>query len=318
MSETSRSQWGADQLWQVLEPLLPGLSVEVVARCDSTNTQLLEMARRSGGRRDTPITAPGEFDDGRHAGYGAREPDMPYGRRTDDTRPCLLVAEHQTRGRGRMGRTWQSWPGASLTFSIALPLQPVDWAGMSLAVGVALAEALDPTEAGQAPRIGLKWPNDLWLVEGPGRGRKLGGVLIETVAVGHRRMTVVGVGLNIRPQEVHDLAAGYACLQELQPSIEAPEALQRVALPLVQALQLFEREGFAAFVPRYERRDLLKGHPITTTSAEIPEGIAEGVADDGSLRVRVGNEMRLLSSGEVSVHLAGNADTGNAVEQDAG
>jgi BirA family biotin operon repressor/biotin-[acetyl-CoA-carboxylase] ligase len=317
MSETSRLQWGADQLWQALEPLLPGLSVEVVARCDSTNTQLLEMARRSGGRRDTPITTPGEFDDERRPSYGTREADMPYGRRSDDTRPCLLVAEHQTRGRGRMGRTWQSAPGASLTFSIALPLEPVDWSGMSLAVGVALAEALDPPRAAQAPRIGLKWPNDLWLMDDPVRGRKLGGVLIETVAVGRRRMTVVGVGLNIRPQEMRDLSAGYAWLQELEPSIEAPDALQRVALPLVQALQLFEREGFRAFVPRYEGRDLLKGRLIATTAPEIPEGVAEGVGDEGSLRVRVGNDLRLLSSGEVSVRLAGEADTGTP-EQDAG
>ena len=70
-------------------------------------------------------------------------------------------------------------------------------------------------------RIGLKWPNDLWLLDGPGRGRKLGGVLIETVAVGERRMSVVGVGLNVLPQPVAlDLSSGYACLQELQPDIE--------------------------------------------------------------------------------------------------
>ena len=115
--------------------------------------------------------------------------------------PCLLVAEEQTRGRGRLGRGWIASAGASLTFSLALPLAPEEWSGLSLAVGLALAEALDPmVQPGAPPRIGLKWPNDLWLVDGPGRGRKLGGILIETVSVGHRRMCVLGVGLNVLPQ----------------------------------------------------------------------------------------------------------------------
>jgi BirA family biotin operon repressor/biotin-[acetyl-CoA-carboxylase] ligase len=290
--------WGAEQLWQELLPLLPGLSVEVVARCDSTNTQLLDRARRSSGRGDAPVTGPGEFPDSPPAEAGR----APFGRRADDTQPCLLVAEHQSRGRGRQGRLWQASPGASLTFSLGLPMTPRDWSGMSLAVGVALAEALDPPGSGLR-RIGLKWPNDLWLMEGPGRGRKLGGVLIETVAVGPRRMVVVGVGLNVQPQALRDLSSGYACLDELWPGITAPQALHRVAPGLVQGLQVFEREGFAAFAAAYAARDLLAGQPIVTTAPELPGGLAEGVGTDGALRVRVGGELRSLTSGEVSVRL---------------
>jgi len=328
MSDTSHLQWGAEQLWQALEPLLPGLSVEVVARCESTNTQLLERARRSGGRRDTPITAPGEFDAAARGPAAEAGAPMPYGRRADDTQPCLLVAEHQSRGRGRMGRLWQASAGASLTFSLGVALRPRDWSGMSLAVGVALAEALDPARprdepgaepprAGRDPRggsapqapggrhIGLKWPNDLWLLDGPGRGRKLGGVLIETVAVGANRMVVVGVGLNVLPQPTRELSSGYACLQEIDPAIDAPAALHRVAVPLVRALRQFEAGGFGAFAQRYAARDLLAGQPITTSAAELPAGVADGVAEDGALRVRVGGGVRLLSSGEVSVRLQG-------------
>ena len=83
------------------------------------------------------------------------------GRRHGLLAPCLLVAERQTAGRGRHGRPWRSTPGASLTFSLAWPLTRADLSGLSLAVGVALADALDATAT---PRIGLKWPNDLWLV----------------------------------------------------------------------------------------------------------------------------------------------------------
>jgi BirA family transcriptional regulator, biotin operon repressor / biotin---[acetyl-CoA-carboxylase] ligase len=302
VTEARHLPWGAEALWRQLAPLLPGLSVEVVARTDSTNTRLLERARALGGRRDAPISRPGELD-------GAEVQPTPHGRRQGDVQPCLLVAEQQTRGRGRLGRDWQSSIGASLTFSLSLPLAPREWSGLSLAVGVALAEALDPladahapASVEPAPRLVLKWPNDLWLADAPGRGRKLGGVLIETVAVGERRMCVVGVGLNLLPQPTAELSSGYACLQEVDPAASAPLALARVALPLVQALKRFEQEGFAPFAAAYARRDMLVGQPVTTTLAELPAGVAEGVDEHGALRLRAGGLHRLIS-GEVSVRL---------------
>jgi BirA family transcriptional regulator, biotin operon repressor / biotin---[acetyl-CoA-carboxylase] ligase len=298
VSETRHLSWGADALWRQLAPLLPGLSVEVVARTDSTNTRLLERARSLGGRRDAPISRPGELD-------GAEAQPTPHGRRQGDVQPCLLVAEQQTRGRGRLGRDWQASIGASLTFSLSLPLAPREWSGLSLAVGVALAEALEPLPtAGAQPRLMLKWPNDLWLADGPGRGRKLGGVLIETVAVGERRMCVIGVGLNLLPQPTGELSSGYACLQELDAAVSAPRALASVALPLVHALKRFEQDGFAPFAAAYAPRDLLVGQPVTTTLAELPAGVAEGVDEHGALRLRAGALHRLIS-GEVSVRLQG-------------
>jgi BirA family transcriptional regulator, biotin operon repressor / biotin---[acetyl-CoA-carboxylase] ligase len=301
MAGTSHLQWRAEALWQQLEPLLSGLSVEVVARTDSTNTQLLERARLSGGRRDEPITIPGTLDFANAASVNTGKP-PPFGRRAGDTQPCLLVAEHQSRGRGRQGRLWQSSAVASLTFSLSLAFEPRDWSGLSLAVGVALADALDPPA--QPPRIGLKWPNDLWLMDSPGVGRKLGGVLIETVAVGSRRMAVVGVGLNVLPQPTRELASGYACLEELWPEADAPGALLRIARPLVEALLQFEREGFAAFVDRFAQRDLLQGHAVATTDPDLPNGIAEGVDASGALRVRADGRLHLITSAEVSVRPA--------------
>ncbi|BAL97810.1 biotin--[acetyl-CoA-carboxylase] ligase [Rubrivivax gelatinosus] len=285
-------RWGAEEVWQQLQPLLPGVSVEVVASTDSTNTRLIERARAQAGQRDAPVTRPGEL-----RGFGDL-PRAPYGRRAGDTEPCLLVAEHQTGGRGRLGRDWLGAAGASLTFSLSLPLAPRDWSGLSLAVGVALAEALDVAP----PRIGLKWPNDLWILDGPGRGRKLGGILIETVPVGQRRMCIVGVGLNVLPQPAEGLTHGYACLQELDGEASAPRALAAVAAPLVQALLRFEAQGFAAFQAGFERRDLLAGLPVTTTGPEPLHGVAEGVDERGALRVRAGT-LHTLVSGEVSVRL---------------
>ncbi|CAD5371812.1 BirA family biotin operon repressor/biotin-(acetyl-CoA-carboxylase) ligase [Rubrivivax sp. A210] len=296
MNNRQHLSWGATALWERLAPLLPGIAVEVVARADSTNTRLLDRARNSSGLRDAPITRPGEID----AGHGG--PRTPHGRRRQDLQPCLLVAEEQTQGRGRLGRDWVASAGASLTFSLALPLAPAQWSGLSLAVGLALAEALDPAEASAAPRIGLKWPNDLWLLESPGRGRKLGGILIETVSVGEHRVCVIGVGLNVLPQPAEGLAHGYACLRELDPEISAPRALALVTEPLVRAIRRFESEGFATFVAAYRQRDLLLGQPVTVAAPEPFDGEAEGVDAHGALLVRSG-EVHSVVSGEVSVRL---------------
>jgi BirA family biotin operon repressor/biotin-[acetyl-CoA-carboxylase] ligase len=281
--------WNVEALWQRLLPLLPRLSVEVLARCESTNTVLIERARQAGGDRDAPVTSPAPLADSQEpgeppaapAGWRAGARPTRQGRRGGDHEPCLLVAEQQTHGRGRLGRLWVAGTGASLTFSLALPLAPRDWSGLSLAVGLALAEALDPLDAPEQaasrapgssepappmPRIALKWPNDLWLVDARG-GRKLGGVLIETVSVGHQRMCVVGVGINVQPlpPEVTDaLSSGYACLQEIDAEAAAPDVLAHLAVPLVRAVQAFEQHGFAPLAARYARRDLLRGHQVTT------------------------------------------------------
>jgi BirA family transcriptional regulator, biotin operon repressor / biotin---[acetyl-CoA-carboxylase] ligase len=297
----SASTWNTPALWEQLNPLLPGLSVEVVAQSVSTNTDILERVRLMRPEADT---GPGPLV--RRSVESAA-----FGRRTSDVQPCLLVAQHQTGGRGRQGRQWQSADGASLTFSLALPLRLSDWSGLSLAVGVALAEALDPpaaaTASGTSPtsRIGLKWPNDLWLMDGPGAGRKLGGILIETVSVGAHRIAVIGIGLNIRALNVGEAGTGFACVNELDAEASPQTVLHQVALPLVNALRLFERQGFAAFAQRYAARDLLLGRAVNTTQPDAPEGVADGISEHGALRLLRPSGLVLVSSGEVSVRLGG-------------
>ena len=292
MNADLRERWGAQALQQRLRALEPDLLVEVVASIGSTNSALLEQAT-SARRSAVVASGPGAFQ----------------------TR--LLVAEQQTQGRGRQGRIWHALPGASLTFSLALALKPQDWSGLSLAVGVALADALEPTveTPGQAatpgdPRpghIGLKWPNDLWLRDdaAPMGGRKLGGVLIETApwGVGHGpRVCIIGVGLNVWPQTVEGASSGTACVQELQSAATAPAVLARVAMPLLDGVRRFEREGFAGVLARFARRDLLNGQAVTTTSATLPEGTACGVDATGALVVQGPDGRRHgVVSGEISV-----------------
>jgi BirA family transcriptional regulator, biotin operon repressor / biotin---[acetyl-CoA-carboxylase] ligase len=279
--------WQAQALRAALTPLLPGLAVEVAARMESTNSTLVDRMRLAGAQ--------------------------PQGRRSADSQPCLLVAEHQTRGRGRLGRAWLSAPGASLTFSLALPLAPVDWSGLSLAVGVALADVLDPVgEVATAPRLRLKWPNDLWLADPSTAlgGRKLGGILIETVPAHGRRMCVIGVGLNVRPDNLGAVSTGYASLEELQTGQTAPQVLSQLAPHLVRALLSFESSGFASFAERFAARDLLAGRWVTTTSADTPEGRVEGVDERGALRLIATDGRRsVIHSGEVSVRPAPGAES---------
>lgn len=282
--------WPAEAIWQAVAPGWPGFTVEVLPEIDSTNTELMRRARA--GRLD----------------------------------PVLLVAERQTAGRGRLGRAWASGtdglvgsgastggatdsradalpaaspaypptapePGpASLTFSIGLPLAPSDWSGLSLVVGLVVAESLHPA-------LRLKWPNDLWW-----RDRKLGGILVETASQGADRQVVVGVGLNIAPRDGQGLSTPPAALRELWPEADAPTALARVVPPLMAALRRFEREGFAPFQARFAACDALAGRAVRLSDGT--EGRADGVAPDGALLVHTSGGMKRVTSSEVSVRPA--------------
>jgi BirA family biotin operon repressor/biotin-[acetyl-CoA-carboxylase] ligase len=269
----SSAGWGCQALWDAMSPLLPGLAVEVVARTSSTNSEVIDRLRNAV-----------RGSEGR-------------GSRAEDVQPSMLIAVHQTQGRGRLGRVWHADPLTSLTFTLAVPLNRTDWSGLSLAVGVAVALAVDPI--GQ--HIRLKWPNDLWVPDGTGSGRKLGGVLIEAMAVGQQRMAVVGVGLNVLPQQ-H--MAAVASVSEFDPQATPPSVLGAIGPVLAQALVDFDREGFAAFASEFTQRDLLIGANVLTSDATCPEGLALGVAADGALRVMHDGLEHRIVSGEVSVRPA--------------
>jgi BirA family biotin operon repressor/biotin-[acetyl-CoA-carboxylase] ligase len=130
ITEPGHLNWGGEGLWQALEPLLPG-SPWRSSPAPTRPTRSCWSARacpEGGATSHQPADAAEPVGP---SSLTAEEP-TPFGRRAGDTQPCLLVAEHQTRGRGRHGRLWQGSAGASLTFSLALALDPPDWSGLSL------------------------------------------------------------------------------------------------------------------------------------------------------------------------------------------
>lgn len=251
-----------ESVWQAVAPVLPGFTVELLPTIDSTNSELMRRVRA-----------------------GLNE-------------PVLLLAQEQTAGRGRLGKPWTSPPGHSLAFSLGLPLAPADWSGLSLVVGVSLAETLHPD-------LRLKWPNDLWL-----DGRKAGGILVETASQGEApgvaRMVIVGVGLNIaRPPASVVTAAGTlppvapAGLAECRMGLTDGEALEAVVPPLVNDLLAFASLGFGAFSARFAARDALRDRELILSDGT--QGTGQGVGPDGSLRVMTAQGLREISSAEVSV-----------------
>ena len=270
-------RWPAEAIWEQIAPMLPNFTVEVLPEIDSTNTELMRRAKA------------GQIE------------------------PILLVAEKQTAGRGRLGREWHDLAPRhetvpTLTFSLGLPLSPLNWSGLSLAVGLSIATSL---HAG----LGLKWPNDLWLND-----RKLAGILIETCAVvnavSNQRFVVIGVGINITEPQVNQemgqilstpqLRRAPAWLQELLPNTSAPDALLLVASDLVETLLIFVEQGFAPFQARFHQRDVLRHLQISVddnlaNANNRTSGIALGVNSNGELEIQTVQGKKTINSSEVSI-----------------
>jgi BirA family biotin operon repressor/biotin-[acetyl-CoA-carboxylase] ligase len=259
----------AETVWPRMQAMAEGFSVEVLPDIGSTSSELMDRVR--------------------------------LGR----TEPTLLVAARQRAGRGRMGKAWSSAPGDGLMFSLALPLAPAQWSGLSLAVGVSLAESL--SRPGLDVR--LKWPNDLWVED-----RKLAGVLVETAHSGAQRSVVVGVGINLQPPRLDDLAAPEGTWTGVPPTGLAPwgdtrdagAVLADVAPALLRDLLAFEALGFSAFAERFARRDALLDRAVVLSDGL--SGTACGVDSQGVLQVLTAQGMVGVHSNEVSVRPAAAQD----------
>jgi BirA family biotin operon repressor/biotin-[acetyl-CoA-carboxylase] ligase len=240
-----------------------GVAVEVVAETGSTNADLLARA----------FTLQG---------------------------PVLLVAEHQTAGRGRAGRSWLSSPGHSLTFSLAWKFDGgvQKLTGLPLAVGTALAETLG--RLGQP--VQLKWPNDVLK-----DGDKLAGILVETAAAADGGVwAVIGIGLNLAmPDELEAQIGRTVAAVPWLARMERDTLLAAILDGLAEALRLFDKSGFAAFSARWNLLHGWQGQPVVILDRGevLQEGLAAGVDDAGRLLLDTESGRTSVVAGDVSLRI---------------
>ncbi len=216
----------------------------------------------------------------------------------------LCLAEQQTAGRGRRGRTWISPFGRNLYLSLSWSFEggAAQLEGLSLAVGVAICQVL---EAQGLDSVGLKWPNDLlW------RQRKLAGVLLEmTGDPAGVCQVVVGVGLNLTmpPASAGAIEQPWVDLEEAC-SVEGCPRPNRTVLAaqlvdsLVALLSTYHRDGFALWRGPWLKRDAFVGRRVVVSSgARVQEGVARGVDSSGALELDQDGERVVCHGGELSM-----------------
>ena len=227
-------------------------------------------------------------------------------RRDAPPRGCtILLAERQTGGRGRRGRAWASPLAAHVYLSLARRFEGglARLGGLSLVAGVAACEALRGLGFSE---VGLKWPNDLVVIDGDGL-RKLGGLLVEGGGeVAGAARAVIGIGLNVRmpPQAGDAIDQPWAELAGLSTHPPSRNAVVAALLArLLPALDDFDAHGLAPFLPRYAALDALAGRTLTVHAATANwPATALGIANDGALRVRdAAGDEHLVHAGDVSV-----------------
>ena len=236
--------------------------------------------------------------------------------------PKMVLALEQTKGRGRRDKAWISNSKDSLTVSFGVLLEPQNWLGLSLCVGVDLVQSMDPD---QNLGLQLKWPNDVW-TQHKGEFHKLAGILIETLTTHAHlgashdsksdtspeqltkstaaRYCVVGIGVNLRTPTLHvapsDVQALPAMgLMELGSERTATDIVVELARQLPRTLKRFEVEGFTPFQVKFEELNALKGLDLMLSDGT--SGLCHGVNTQGELMLLRNGEIRALHNLELSV-----------------
>jgi BirA family biotin operon repressor/biotin-[acetyl-CoA-carboxylase] ligase len=191
-----------------------------------------------------------------------------------------FLADCQSAGRGRLGRSWHSPPGQNLYLSFLLRprLDPRAARLLTLAVGLAVRDAIAPLLPACA--VGIKWPNDV-LID----GRKVAGILAEAQLAGAEGFVVVGIGVNVRaaefPPELRAKATSLALAGA--HTLDRGQIFVEIAACLQKRLEQLAAGALAAIVDDVARHDALRGRLITVDGEPA---VALGLAPDGALRIR--------------------------------
>lgn len=217
-----------------------------------------------------------------------------------ETGPLWIVARHQTEGRGRRGRSWESQDGN--LFSTLLQLtrkSPAEAAQVTFVAALAIADLLDTWAPPSL--VTIKWPNDVMLA-----GRKTSGVLVESGA--HETgglWLAVGIGVNLVDAPEGTERPATALAHHLRGEVTAPPTVEAAAARLAEAFEVWmarwETLGFEPILDAWRARTSgLEGPAVARLGHETIEGTAEGVAPDGALKLRLADgSLRLISAGDV-------------------
>jgi len=194
----------------------------------------------------------------------------------------LVCAEHQTKGRGRLGRSWVSPKGKGIYMSVILrpQLNPQEVPKLTLLTAVTVAEAIYKM-AGL--KIAIKWPNDLLV-----GSQKLGGILTELNAeVDRIKFVVVGIGLNVNTTASHLPAEGTSLRMETGKHFSRVEVLKEILRTLEKWYLRVGKEGFDEVLKKWREYAVTLGKRVRITDTNgFIEGEALGLADDGGLLIR--------------------------------
>jgi len=209
------------------------------------------------------------------------------------------IAEYQQAGRGRRGRKWFSPFGSNLYMSMYWRLEqgPAAAMGLSLVIGIIMAEVIQSLGA---PDVRVKWPNDLYLND-----RKLAGILVElTGKTGDAAQIVIGAGVNLlmRSEGTAEINQGWINLQEAGVDIDRNELAAKLINSLREALPIFERDGLAPFVSRWELLDNFINRPVKLLIGDREVyGIARGIDKQGGLLLEQDGVIKSWVGGEISL-----------------
>ena len=220
----------------------------------------------------------------------------------------VCLAEYQTAGRGRRGRTWIAPSGGCLCFSVGWLYDrvPRDVTALALAAGVVIRRALQEAAGVTAQ---LKWPNDLVVDD-----KKLGGVLVELrTGSDGTCYVVIGVGINvsIEPEELKSISGwSNGAIDLFTTTGGRPPSRNVLAAKMLQELSLlfpcYSDSGFSAYHAEFLGFDYLRGRQVSIDDASPPvSGAAAGVDEIGALLVDSGDRVERIVAGDVSVRMIG-------------
>ena len=209
----------------------------------------------------------------------------------------ICIAEEQTKGRGRRGKSWISPKFKNIYFSLNSYLKKEDLSGLSIAVALSVSKVLTKINVMSL----IKWPNDLLV-----GNKKICGILIETAKVGELTKVVIGIGINVNMEYSELIDQEWTSIKlEKKQSVDRNSIITEMINQLCITLNKFEQEEFDYFLKKFKSLDLLKDKEFTLKDKPNETFIGKGIDNKGLLIAQNLKDQRIVkfSSGEVSLKL---------------